>query len=215
MTNKSQIPDITGKKFQALTAIKFSHKHTKWLSSFWLFQCECGKQKILQKSKVICGHIVSCGCGAKNKKRTGNPTHNLSKTQMYILWKGMRQRCNNPKNPKYPNYGGRGIKICDRWDDFRNYLNDMGERPSPKHSIDRIDNNGDYTPENCRWATNTQQTRNQRSNIKITLNGDSKCLSEWAEINNLSESCVRARIIRGWNPSDAITKPLNIKFKRC
>jgi hypothetical protein len=210
MKNKN----ITGKKYNGLTAIKFAKKCEKWNHAFWLFKCECGTKKILQKSKVICGHIISCGCGAKNKKKTGNPTHNLSKTYMYILWKGMRQRCNNPNNPKYPNYGGRGIKVCDRWNNFENYLLDMGNRPSPDYSIDRIDNNGNYEPNNCRWATKSEQARNQRSNIKITLGNKTLCISEWAKINNLPESTIRARIIRGWNLIDSITKPLNTRLKR-
>jgi hypothetical protein len=120
----------------------------------------------------------------------------------------MRKRCENRALPEYPSYGGRGIRVCDRWLVFENFIADMGEPPAGAQ-IDRIDNNGDYEPSNCRWATPPEQARNRRSNILITINGETKCLLDWTLARRLNYDTVRARIMKlGWEPERALSTPI-------
>lgn len=193
--------DITGKKYKALTAKEFSHKFAIHRTHFWLFECDCGVKKVIQKSKVVGNKIISCGCGLARKK-SDIKTHKHSGTRIYRIWKNMKNRVKNKNSFKFHDYGGRGIKICDKWLKFENFLEDMGYPPTSKHSIDRIDNNGNYEPSNCRWATNREQTRNQRSNIIITHSGVSKCASEWAEELNISAMVIRKKYKKGLSSSE-------------
>ena len=129
----------------------------------------------------------------------------------YMTWKRMRNRCNNVRGSDYDNYGGRGIKICERWNDFKLFLQDMGPRPGDGYSIDRIDNDKGYCPENCRWATVEQQANNKRSSRILVHNNESKTLAEWSRETGLKSHTIFARIAKGWSVSDALTKPLEDK----
>ena len=135
-------------------------------------------------------------------------THSLSHTQAYKVWKAMRVRVTNKNQPQYHDYGGRGIRICQRWDEFVNFYTDMGERPEGM-SLDRIDNDGDYTPENCRWATRTEQNRNSRRNVLITANGKTMCISEWAEELDMKYFTLLMRKRNGWTDHQIVNTPLN------
>jgi len=200
MTNKSQIPDIAGKKYSKLTAISFCYSKSQ--IHYWLFNCDCGNNKILRKNEVKCGRTRSCGC--LMRKYPSDTT----KSKSYHTWQSMRDRCFNSKNSRYASYGGRGIKVCDKWLKFENFLEDMGQPPSPKHSIDRINNDGDYEPSNCRWSNNTEQTRNQSSNIRIEYLGVIRNLSEWCEILGLNYSTTYNRLITlNWESSKALSFP--------
>jgi hypothetical protein len=191
--------NITNKKFNKLTAIKFSHKEGKQNRAKWLFKCECGNEKIIDKGKVTGGYTKSCGClMIEEQKRfvRNATTHGLSggkkgRRPEYGIWRGIKTRCLKINNIAYKDYGGRGIKICDRWkDSFKNFWEDMGERPSKYHSIDRIDNNKDYEPSNCKWSTPLEQGRNKRNVRLITFKNQTKCLTEWIEFLNLDEKIV-------------------------
>ena len=146
------------------------------------------------------------------KKRGRPTTHGRTKDPMFSAWMMMRQRCNNPNAQGYERYGGRGIGYDPRWDDFASFLEDMGERPSPKHSLNRIDNDGDYTPENCEWATYKAQTKNTTSNVMVTIGDKTLCVSDWAEVYGIRRVTVYARILRGWDEVRAITTPVDYGY---
>lgn len=131
------------------------------------------------------------------------------KTAEYQTWERMKNRCHNANATHYPYYGGRGIVVCDRWrDDFSAFLADMGRRPSASHSIDRIDNDGPYSPENCRWATRSEQMRNNRNTRWVEFNGERRTVSEWSAITGLNETTIAARLDRGCTAEQALTNPL-------
>jgi hypothetical protein len=158
----------------------------------------------------------SCGCLSSLK---GNPNrfkdkgiNGLSHLSEYRIWKGLMTRCLNPKAQSYFRYGGRGITVCKRWlgsTGFHNFLEDMGERPSPKHSIDRIDNNGNYEPGNCRWATAKEQSNNTRRNRVIEYQGRSQTLIQWAREIGINEETLRDRLECNWSVERALTEPLH------
>jgi hypothetical protein len=126
----------------------------------------------------------------------------------YAIWNGMRQRCNNPSAGAYRHYGGRGIKVCPEWEQFWQFVADMGPRPSPDHTLERIDNDGDYRPSNCKWATRRAQSRNRRSNRLLTFNGRTQPMSAWADETGITYTAIQTRLDRGWSVHDALTRPM-------
>lgn len=142
----------------------------------------------------------------------GKPTHGLSYTPEYRAWQLMRLRCHDPKHAAYPRYGGRGITVCDRWrDDPAAFLADMGPKPTRAHELDRRDNDGPYSPENCRWATRKENDRNRRSNRMVDYNGERRALAEWCERLNLPRDTVRKRLEAGWPVAEALQTPVRPK----
>jgi hypothetical protein len=141
-------------------------------------------------------------------------SHGLVGTTEYHIWLGAKARCNNPSSSGFHRYGGRGIKICDRWNySFENFLTDMGNRPSTEYTLDRKDNNGDYEPANCRWATHEEQQSNKVTNTNYTIHGVTKCLSHWCKHYNINPATVYSRIKKGWEPYSAITTPAMDKWQ--
>lgn len=159
--------------------------------------------------------VDSCGCMTRQKKYQGMFKHGLIGTPTYYTWANMKKRCGNPKAHNYRYYGGLGIRVCDRWQNsFANFQSDMGDRPKGC-TLDRIDRNGNYEPENCRWATAKQQSRNRSVSAMLTVAGETKCISEWAEISGIPASTICARVNKlGWNPTKAVWKPLRKDSRR-
>lgn len=134
----------------------------------FLCRCVCGQFRLLSKQALIEGRIKSCGCMRIALLRAAAVRHGHSYSATYSTWNCMKMRCSNPRNSRWVHYGGRGILVCERWQSYENFLADMGERPSPRHSLDRIDNNGSYEPGNCRWATPSEQGFNRRTKAQVT-----------------------------------------------
>lgn len=149
--------DITGHRFNMLVAIEYDTSAKKWVC-----RCDCGTTTLLTSSSLRRGGTVSCGCYRRNRK-PWNKTHGERGTPENNSWRAMRQRCLNPNAIQYKYYGGRGITICKRWDNFASFLEDMGRKPTPRHSLDRIDNDGPYSPDNCQWSTHSEQVGNRRT----------------------------------------------------
>lgn len=204
--------DLIGQKFGRLIVIKRVEKD-RWGNYKWLCICICGKEKVIPGSDLKKNKTKSCGClhdEGNNIKHGHTKGGKLSK--IYMTWARMIQRCTNPNNEYYNNYGGRGIIVCKRWFKFPNFLKDMREPPTKNHSIDRINNNKNYYKSNCRWATPRQQARNKQNNHLETYNGKTQCLAVWAEETGISSHVLWKRFNRGWSPKRALMTPVrNIK----
>ena len=174
-------------------------------------RCDCGTISTVCAGNLASGKSQSCGCLQKEKASESNTTHGYTIGRKlpteYVVWSSMLKRCSNPNTKQYADYGGRGISVCERWNKFENFIADMGPRPSDQHSIDRRDNDGNYDPTNCRWATMIEQQRHKRSNRIITANGKSMCLVEWAEQLGVKPRTLQARLQKGWADHDAINQP--------
>lgn len=198
--------DLTGKKFGFAKVIKWAGRTNRPYRSLWLCRCVCGNEFTKTGTKLNFRKSVSCGCMTTSLKAVGMQTHARSGTPEYNVWCSMKRRCLVPSASSFKNYGGRGIKVCDRWlESFENFYADMGPRPPGRHSIERINNNGDYEPENCRWATQKEQCRNTRKNVFITINSQTKCSSEWAEIVGINPSTFYERMAKGWTGEKLLT----------
>ena len=199
--------DMTDRRYGRLTVVKPSSVDPEK----WVCQCDCGKTKEINGCSLRRGLTQSCGClHVEMLKARG--THHKSKTKIYRLWSMMLDRCNNPKNKYYPRYGKRGIKVCKRWETFDNFYADMGERPNGK-SLDRIDNDQGYTPDNCRWASRREQNLNKADNRRLTYQGKTQTLLEWSEELGINYSTLNTRLQRGW-PDERVlgqpTKPVSV-----
>lgn len=193
--------NIIGMKFGRLTVLKEIEKN-KNLRTFECI-CECGNKKIVFKKYLKNGDTRSCGCLKIEylKNKSIGLKHGMSRTKFYKMYDSIKKRCLNKNNKDYKNYGGRGIKICNEWlnkeNGFINFYNWAIENGYKEGlTIDRINNNGNYEPNNCRWVTNKEQQRNTRNNVFLTYNGETHCLSEWAEILGLTDSCIKGRYFR-------------------
>lgn len=173
----------------------------------WMCVCTCGVSKVVTGTHLRRGQVRSCGCLQAEVMRSVNLTHGLTRTPTNITWQSMRARCNLKTHKYYSNYGGKGIKVCERWNDYTKFLADMGERPAGM-SLDRIDGNKGYEPSNCQWATRTEQNRNSSQNRMIEYRGKIQCLSAWCEELNRNYDTTHRRLFQlKWSIKDAFEKP--------
>ena len=201
-----RVADMTGQRFGILTVTGFSHQARQ---GYWICACECGGRSTVRRGDLITGRTKSCGC-------LSGVRHGGSSFPEYGNWAHMIRRTKpNPEQKYQRNYADRGITVCDRWKvgengvaGFACFLNDMGRRPTPLHSIDRIDNNGNYEPQNCRWALPKEQSRNQRKTLFVDFNGRRYPVAEAAErFATVKKGQVVKRLKSGWTPEQALKIP--------
>lgn len=202
---------IVGKRFGRLLVIERSHM--KCRTFHWLCQCDCGRVTHVPAARLKNGRTKSCGCLRTELfvKRSTKHGHakNYKRSPTLGTWDNMLKRCLDTDNHAYNDYGGRGIKVCDRWLKFENFLEDMGEKPDPSLQLERIDNDGHYEPGNCEWATRAAQSRNRRSNHRIPFNGKLETVTDVADMIGMNRMTLFNRILtRGWSVERAIQTPV-------
>lgn len=195
--------DLTGRRFERLLVIRrvqnMGNANTKWLC-----KCDCGNESFVQGGALKDGRVRSCGCLHKETVTK----HGMHKSKTYSSWSAMKDRCTNHNKKVFKYYGGRGISYCKEWENFETFLSDMGDKPEGT-SLDRIDNNLGYSPENCKWSTHKEQLRNTRATTYLKFRGVKKSLQEWAEELEISSVTLKSRINRGWSIKDTLTRPVN------
>lgn len=192
---------LTGQRFGRLVALERN-------GSKWSCRCDCGATKVALAANLSAGRTRSCGCFQAESAKSRATTHGGRRRREYAVWQSMHNRCRRAAGKDYPRYGARGIRVCERWADFEAFFADMGERPAGM-TLDRRDNDGHYSPGNCRWATSKQQARNRGSSRLISAFGQVLPLSAWADDSRCSVTCgaIAKRIKSGMSPELAITKP--------
>ncbi len=199
--------NLLGQRFGCLRVAAYAGRRCR--RTYWRCQCTCGATTDVWAANLKNGHTRSCGCLVVS----ANTTHGMTHSSEYRSWHMMKQRC----HPQHggPNYAGRGIAVCPRWwRSFATFLKDMGLKPTPQHSIERIDNNGDYERDNCRWATQKEQNRNTRANHLVTYRGKTLPVIAWCELTGVSKNCLLTRLNRGWSVEDALEFPVSGKRGR-
>lgn len=200
--------DLSGQRFGRLTVIQrvgtTKHGHPTWLC-----KCDCGKEHVVVGNDLKSGDTTSCGCYGHEVRVKQLTIHGGKGTRLYRTWQSMKRRCCNPNAAFYKDYGGRGIKVCKEWlhdfEAFHNWAINNGY--TDELTIDRIDENGDYCPGNCRWATQKQQANNKRNTVRLTWNGETKTLGEWSELVGIPKATIKNRIKLGWSIERALTTP--------
>lgn len=200
--------DLSGERFGRLTVECFSHRSSGG-DAMWKCKCDCGNEKVILGANLKSGVSKSCGC-LRIELMT---THGTSHLKERETWRKMILRCEDEKDQAYPDYGGRGIRVCDRWHIFEDFYADMGSKPSPKHSLDRIDNSKGYSPDNCRWATKIEQVNNRRNTKMITYQGRTQSLHDWAREKGIVADTLLDRYEKGYLEED-LFKPLSQGTKK-
>lgn len=208
----------THKRFRNLKGLKFGRLFVREFAGkriningatycVWNCSCDCGGQSYVPASALTNGNTRSCGCLKVELDFKRSITHGLCRSPEYGVWMNMNQRCKNQLNVAWKNYGGRGITVCERWNNFALFYADMGPRPTPKHTLERLDNDAGYGPENCSWETRTVQNNNSRNNRLLTIDGKTMNVSEWARHAGLRVGLIRARLNYGWSDERAVKEP--------
>ncbi len=192
--------DLTGKKFGLLTAIEQSGE-TSWRNILWKCKCQCGNEVVVPSGKLVSGRKHDCGCMETINRSKAASKHGITaggKPRTFIIWNGMKSRCNNPKSVSYKNYGARGIKICEEWMTYENFHKwAIANGYADGLEIDRIDNNGNYCPSNCRWITQAENRKKTRNIHNITINGETHNVSEWCRMLHMSKSTAYKYLKKG------------------
>ena len=211
----TKLMNLVGQRFGRFVVISEAERRGR--ARYWTCRCDCGTVKEVFLGNLRRGVSESCGCISTEKLNAYNFKHGLTGTLEYPVWYDMTRRCEGRFENGKHFYQDRGIQVCDRWkgeNGLINFIADMGNRPSIKYSLDRKDNNGNYEPDNCRWATRLEQMGNIRSNRNIEFDGITQCVSAWARERGLSLSCLRKRLNSGMSASEALTRPPDQRFVR-
>lgn len=205
----SVFKNLKGQKFGKLTVVKYAGTD-KQRKSLWQCKCECGNYITTRGTSLRFGSPRSCGCLQKQVVAELKTKHGFSRNRLYRIWKNMKQRCYNPKAQKFENYGGRGVRVCKEWNNYENFHSWAMENGYEEGlTLDRINNDGDYEPNNCRWVTYSEQSLNSRTNHLMTYKGETKTLKEWAEIFGMNYSTLSARINDYfWDIKTALETPI-------
>lgn len=197
-TNMGNKIQLSGRKFGRLSVIRENGRDSHG-AVLWLCACVCGKEKLVRGACLTGGTTKSCGCLIGETAKIQETTHGKSKTPIYIRWRGMKSRCDNPKNSEYKNYGARGISYDASWAIFENFYNDMYETFRDDLYLERTNNDKGYSRENCVWVSYKEQQRNKRNNHLMDYNGQEKTISEWAEETGIKANTILYRLRRGWS----------------
>lgn len=203
------IGNITGLEVGRLKALRcLDSKFTS--SSYYECQCSCGNLTNVTGAQLVRKRAtVSCGCIAREIASARLLTHGMSHSTEFVSWDRMKARCYNANCPGYEKYGARGILMCDRWrNSFQNFFDDMGFKPTPEHTVDRIDNSKGYSPENCRWATKREQTHNSSQVKYLTFGGKTMVIMDWARELKMDRTTLGKRLSSGWSVEEALTTPV-------
>lgn len=203
MSPADRFQNLAGRRFDRLLVLRYAGKSSPSHGPprpLWLCRCDCGAERVVVAGHLRSGHTRSCGCRQTIHGGTDTPEH--------LAWSDIKARCCNPGHASYPDYGGRGITVCDRWrNSFPAFLEDVGPRPSPSHSVGRVNNDRGYEPGNVTWQTATEQMNNRRNSRRLTFRGETLTLSQWAARLGVSRSRIQNRLDRGWTVEEAFTLP--------
>jgi hypothetical protein len=213
--------DVIGERFSRLTVIQELPRHIQPNGAslrMVLCKCDCGKDLRATIGNLRSGNTKSCGCHQVERAIEANTTHGNAprkgRSRAYVIWFNMVARCGNEKSTSWPRYGAKGIRVCERWNEFQNFFDDMGD-PPPSYSLERKDRLGDYSPQNCEWASRIAQARNTSTNVFVSLNGETKTIAEWAEIAGIKYDTLYRRIKQyGMSAEAAITTPVKASKQR-
>lgn len=207
--------DLTGRRFGRLVVRGLAPPEGGGGRRKWLCRCDCGGLKPVYPSRLVSGRVRSCGCllaATGRRPAYQNARHGMTDRPLYQVWRQMIARCHSLRHKQFADYGGRGITVCARWrESFEMFAKDMGPRPSPRHSVDRIDNNRGYELGNARWATQREQSLNTRANVFLEFQGERRTQTEWAEITGIGLMTIRRRLERGWGVEKALLTPVDAK----
>ena len=208
---KSILIDLTGKRFNRLLVLNQGDRLRPKVPR-WVCLCDCGKTIVTDGKSLRHGLSRSCGCLKNEKIKQRSTTHGMTNSSEYKTWCGIKKRCYNKNEMCYPSYGGRGITMSEEWKhSFDAFLRDVGPKPSANHSIERIDPNGNYQADNCKWIPLHEQARNKRNTILLTASKVTKTMVDWSKETGIPYATIQARILKGWTEHDAVTKPLMIE----
>lgn len=200
--------DLIGTEFGSSVVVKLLSRGRR---EYWLVRCKaCDRVRRLRSDAVRAGR--QCVCQSQKRRNDANRSHGLAASSEYRIWRGMRSRCENPANKAYPRYGGRGIAVCPEWASFERFIADVGRRPSPRYTLDRIDNGCGYAPGNVRWATIREQQQNTRRNHMVTFRGETLCLTEWERRLGFGRGVLKRRLSSGWLTEEAFTTPAGARM---
>lgn len=199
--------DLTGERFTRWLVVEYIGRINK--NPIYRCRCDCGTEKQVNSGRLLNGTSKSCGCLHIEQTIKHGHIRNNKRTKEYRMWIGMKNRCFNPNADQYHNYGGRGITVCEEWkESFEAFLNYVGPCPSTKHSLDRIDVNGDYEPGNVRYATTKEQCNNKRNNHRLEYNGESHTITEWGELLGIGKRIILTRLRAKWPVAKTLTTPI-------